>query len=114
MQDTSTRSLPTGIRLQSDADDRRFMRYFDLVQGAAAAIGRVFFLDAVDGHCSDTEIMDLGDLAGWLVPADSADEFADRFLAFGVADSEADAAFYAFAAWSVDASGDIEVSFDEQ
>lgn len=90
------------------------MRYFDLVQSAAAAIGRVFFLDAVDGHCSDAETMDLGDLAGWLVPAESSDEFADRFLAFEVSDGEADTAFYAFATWSAGPSGNIEVSFDNQ
>ena len=64
-----------GIRFLSDAEDERFMRFFGVVQDAAASMGKVFFLWTEEGNPLMTDELDGGDLSGWLV--DDAD--ADRF-----------------------------------
>lgn len=110
MPATAMQSLSLGIRFQADADDKRFMRYFDLVQQSARERGHVFFLDTVDDHCVDTEEMDLGDLAGWLVPNSGADEFSERFATLGLTDDDAE--LYAFAVWELDERGDVRIIWE--
>lgn len=108
---TAAQSLPLGIRFKGDADDARFMRYFNVVQQAAHKMGCVFFLDTVDDRCADTEDMDLGDLAGWLVPCDDAGAFSERFAAFDITDDDTD--LYAFAIWELDEHDGLRVVFSD-
>ena len=61
------RSDVQGIRTPRDAGDKRFMRFFEVVQDAAKRSGKVFFLNADEGHELVTDEMDGEDLSGWLI-----------------------------------------------
>lgn len=78
MSDTNAPSDVLGIRFRRDSDDKAFMRFFGLVQRAAKARGRVFFLDACEGNDLITDEIDCSDLSGWLVRPEDVGEF-ERF-----------------------------------
>lgn len=75
------KSLPQGLRTERDSNDEAFMRYWQLVQEAAAKQGMVFFLEAGDGNDFELGDVEGADLSGWLVPVAEADEFRELHMA---------------------------------
>lgn len=68
-----------GIRVESDASDKGFVNFFNLIQAEANRQGCVFFCDSGEGHELITEKFDGEDLSGWLVPINEAAEFEKKY-----------------------------------
>lgn len=75
-----TSSMPLGIRVKNDAEDKKFVRFFEIIQREAKAQDCVFFCDSGECHSLVNDKFDGEDLSGWLIPAVKADEFNKRFL----------------------------------
>ena len=101
-----------GIRFLRDAEDKKFMRFFGIVQNAAKELGKVFFLWTEEGNPLMTDELDGGDLSGWLVDAADAERF-DAIWRESIDDlpDELDDTF-CFAKWSMYDSGNIGIRFE--
>lgn len=55
--------------------NERFLRFFAVVQGEAAKMGKVFFVSTGYGDVEDNGALECETLIGWLVNADEADDF---------------------------------------
>lgn len=64
-------------------EDKKFIKFFDLVQKKAREVNSVFFLDS--GECKDIEFEDLiiDEISGWLIPINISDEFEKEFVSKG-------------------------------
>lgn len=98
-----------GIKFESTASEAKFVRFFSIVQDAAAKMGKVFFLDAGDGRELITDGVDGEDLSGWLVDKSDIEAFKPGWLA-GMVDDRFDDD-YAFAEWHVNDDGSITITF---
>lgn len=61
-----------GLKTQ---EGKKFERFFDLVQQAAAKKDAVFFLECGEGNDFATDKLEGEDLRGWLIPNEQADRF---------------------------------------
>ena len=99
--------------LTTDAEDLDFLRFFRIVQDAASAIGKVFFLwspECHDGQVGDVWCEDLG---GWLVPTAGADDFERLWLARDPRIWEENLEdLWAFARWSEPQPGKVAIRFE--
>ena len=101
-----------GIRFLRDAEDKKFMRFFGIVQSAAKELGKVFFLWTEENNPLMTDELDGGDLSGWLVNEADAERF-DAIWRESIDDipEELDDTF-CFAKWSMDDFGNISIRFE--
>lgn len=72
-----------GLRTQ---ESEKFIRFFELVQAAAAKQGAVFFLESGEGKDFEIEEMEGEELSGWLIEESQAAEFETEFIAWAVSD----------------------------
>ena len=77
-------SMPLGIRVKDDAEDKKFVRFFEVVQRAAKAQGCAFFCDSGESHNLINDKFDGEDLAGWLIPLSEVEKFNKQFLDWSV------------------------------
>ena len=83
------KSMPLGIRVEDDANDKKFMRFFDVIQRAAKEQGCVFFSYSGESHELINDKFDGEDLSGWLIPISEAEEFNKHFLEWDVGEEYA-------------------------
>lgn len=87
------------------------MRFFGIVQTAAHALGKVFFFWSHEGNDFVTDQLDGGDMSGWLVPMERAEEF-DRIWKRSVDDLPDELAdTFCIARWTADDGGAIGIEF---
>ena len=72
-------SMPMGLRENDPTVDERFLKYFSIVQSAAAERGSVFFLFCGEDHDLITDEIDCQDLSGWFIPEDDAEDFESKW-----------------------------------
>lgn len=101
-----------GVRT-NDLEDEDFIRYFRIVQDAAAASGSVFFLWSPECHDGPVGDVWCEDLSGWLVPSGEADSFETLWLSRDpeIWDDRFDGMF-AFARWSKGEAGGVVINFE--
>ena len=99
-----------GLRFKKDADDARFVRFFNIVQDAARAQGKVFFLWCDEGNEIITDELDGGDMSGWLVDEADADRF-DRIWRKSTQDIPGEFEFV-IARWHERQDGSIGIEFE--
>ena len=69
------RQIPDATDWESE-EEQRFIRFFEIVQEAAASLSKVFFFDSIEGHSANfDDPIDYEDITGWLVPFKKAEEF---------------------------------------
>ncbi len=66
-----------GLKTQ---EGNKFEAFFALVQHEAAKRHSVFFLDCGEGNDFETDDIEGGDLRGWVIPEDKADQFEKLWL----------------------------------
>ncbi|WP_314951415.1 hypothetical protein [Lancefieldella parvula] len=79
MPDTNLQSPILGLRFEEDWSDKRFVKFFELVQKAAKKMGKVFFLDAGEDNVEITEQMEKSNLSGWLIAPSDIAEFVQAW-----------------------------------
>ena len=84
-------------------EDKKFDRFFALVQQEAAKQNAVFFLECGEGHDFITDQMEGEDLRGWLIPNAQADRFEKEWKAGSPGDKWADRIVWAVWSGSKDA-----------
>lgn len=89
--------------------NKKFDKYWALVQETAVKRGEVFFMDTGEGRENVTDDMEMENISGWLVPVELEEEFAKEW-GNNIRD-EWDVPFYRFAEWSISDSGEVEVEF---
>lgn len=105
-------STPRGLR-GFGSNDKRFQRFFSIVQDAAKELGCVFFCWAGEGNELETDTMDGEDLSGWLVPKELSDEFEAQWEdGLESIDDKFDK-FDVFARWTADESGNVSIRFEQ-
>lgn len=95
-----------GLKTQ---ESDKFVKFMELVQKEAKKTGKVFFLDAGDGHDFETDELEGEDLTGWLIPSSGAKEFEKVWKDDEVNDDWSD--FFVFAVWKKD-NNKIVISFE--
>lgn len=98
-----------GLRTQ---EDKKFIKFFSMVQDAAKEKNCVFFGNSGEGNEIITPEFEGEDLFGWLIPEEMADEFEKEFMAFHVSTKWEQ--FYMFANWYRDQDNQgIRIVFEE-
>ena len=62
-----------GLRTLENMKFKNFFSYF--IQREAAKNGKVFYLDSGEGHLLETEVFEMEDVSGWLVPYNEKEAF---------------------------------------
>ena len=96
-------------RLRTQESDR-FMNFFSVVQSAAAAQNKTFFLDAGDGREFKSEKFEGEDLMGWLVPHERLSDFEQEWRSGEISDDWSD--LYVWAVWKFD--GQLSIEFTSE
>ena len=68
---------PRGLRLR---ENKKFMRFFNLIQQKAGEQKSVFFVDSGDGDVFENEVIECESLFGWLIPTNKISEFEPLFI----------------------------------
>lgn len=63
------------VRQFGKNEDGRFLRFLNIVEESAARQGRIFFVDAAEGHDFIGESIDCCDLSGWLIAPEDVEVF---------------------------------------
>lgn len=88
------------------------LNFFSIVQEAASALGKVFYFWSFEGNDLFTDGLDGGDMSGWLVPPERADEFeaawkvSDQLIPEDLYDG------FTIARWSGSPEGGIRIRFE--
>ena len=101
-------SKPQGIRSDEGA---AFLEFFEVVQAAADADGKVFFVESGEGHEGRLDGMELEDLSGWLVDREDVGRFTPLFedgRDWELSEMFADES--KFVEWSIE-GGSLKISF---
>ncbi len=91
-------------------ESERFLNFFEIVRKAAKKESSIFFVDCGEGRDIVTPELEGEDLSGWLIPAESADNFQKEFNTGKVSDKWND--FVCFAIWE-SKGGEISVKFKQ-
>lgn len=89
-------------------EDKKFEKFFEIVQRSAKERGCIFFLDCGEGRDLETDDLSGEDLSGWLIPMEKTADFESEFLTGKVDDGWSD--FVCFAVWDI-REGNISVHF---
>lgn len=94
-----------GLRKQ---EDKKFERFFEIVQKTAKTRGCIFFADCGEGRDFATETMEGEDLSGWLIPMQMVEPFEKQFTEGKIDESWME--FIVFAIWRRSPTG-IAIDF---
>ena len=112
ISDTERQFQVKGLRVPLTEDDRQRLNYFSIVQDAAAEQGKIFYFWSYEGNDILTTELDGGDMSGWLVPPEKADEFeaawkvSDQFIPDDLYDG------FVIARWTESPDGSISIAFE--
>lgn len=95
-----------GLKTQ---ENNKFKKFFEIVQGKAKSMNKVFFLDCGEGRELITADFEVEDLSGWLIPLEQADEFEKVWLSNNNLDKWSDN--IVFAIWNSRVDSEIEIEF---
>lgn len=95
-----------GLRTQ---EDKKFNRFWEIVQNTANEQGKMFFLECGEGREFFLDDMEGEDLRGWLIPTENIEEFKKEWEADNVSDKWIDNIFWA--EW-MNTGGTITVEFN--
>lgn len=95
-----------GLKTQ---EEKRFNRFWEIVQDTAKAQGKVFFLDCGEGREFLFDDMEGEDLRGWFIPLEKVIEFEPEWMKNDVSDKWTDYIFWA--EWKND-NGIVTVEFN--
>ena len=90
-------------------ENEKTIKFFQIVQSAAAELNAVFFAYAAEDRIMETEELSGSDISGWLIPQDKADEFEKKFMAYDDLEEWAEE-FFLFAKWEL-VEGEIIINF---
>lgn len=94
-------------------ENKKFEKFFELVQKAAKQKGCYFFLDCGQGKIFETNDIECEDLCGWLIPLKYTDEFERLFKEDSERQHDFDE-FYVYVDFSVDEkTGEIQINIDD-
>lgn len=99
-------STVLGLKSQ---ESEKFLRFFSLIQSAAAQQGAVFFAQAGDGHDYQTPDMECEDMMGWLIPNSAVSVFESIWNAGDPDDSWTQ--YFCWAVWHED-NGSLRIRFE--
>ncbi len=100
-----------GFPEQVTETDRPFLNFLSIVQQAAAEQGKLFYFWSHEGNDIFTDELDGGDMSGWLVPPERAEEFeaawkvSDQLIPDDLYDG------FTIARWSGSPETGIEITF---
>ena len=112
ISDTERQFQVKGLRVPVTEDDRQRLNFFSIVQDAAAEQGKIFYFWSYEGNDILTTELDGGDMSGWLVPPEKADEFeaawkvSDQFIPDELYEG------FVIARWSESSVGNIQITFE--
>ena len=96
-----------GLRTQETRKSENFIKH---IQNFAEKKQSVFFVFCSEGNEFETEKFDGGNLSGWLIPMDKAEEFNALYREWDNLDDWAD--YFRFAIWSGDKNNPV-IEFKE-
>lgn len=100
-----------GIWTKEDAEDEKFVRFFNVIQEHARKEGCVFFSWSGEGHELVTDDMDGEDMSGWLIADSDVADFEPQWKADRNSIEDRFAKDMCVAEWSRKKDGDIAISF---
>lgn len=111
MSDTEQQFEFRGVRVPVTEADRPKLNFLSIVQRAAAEQGKLFYFWSHEGNDIFTDELDGGDMSGWLVPPERAEEFeaawkvSDQLIPDDLYDG------FTIARWSGSPETGIEITF---
>lgn len=92
-------------------EDKKFVRFMELVEAEARKRGCEFFLDCVQGDEFENDTYICEDMCGWLIPESMVDKFTPIFMADSDSQYDFDD-FYVFVDYRVH-DDNIEIEIDD-
>ena len=112
ISDTEQQFQVKGLRAPVTEDDRLRLNFFSIVQGAAAAQGKIFYFWSYEGNDILTDDLDGGDMSGWLVSPEKADEFEKAWKVSEQLIPDVLYEGFTIARWSESPDGNIRIAFE--